>query len=267
MYIEIQTEQHVKNYYKNRRKGTSEHQQLITCQIKKHQESTKKTNCKIERHNALSNLMKCNVTEAYFMLTNQDVINQERSKNRKDYPRMNTVQTATSFNPEFIIGEPPPEMMMKADKDLKGDSFFKCCKFYFCRHEWNNKERQSKTKPTKIKETLEQTKKDDTNFKKKYFRKRKVVNKNVKIPNVPNDSTLKSESQQNKNSLLYRCFRSVSRKDKQKPLKDKVIIKYNEHKKSKTRKKRKFIKLCFTFCTGKKDSIKLKKSKSVISLS
>lgn len=267
MCIETQTEEYFKNYYKNRRNGTSQYQQLLTCQIKKHHESIKKTNCKIERHNAFSNLMKCNVTEAYFMVTNRDDIDQERSKNRKYYPRMNTVQVASSFNPVFIIGEPPSEIMMKADKDLKGDSFFKCCKFYFCHRECNKKKRQSKTKPTEIRETLEQTKKGDMNFKKTYFRKRKLVNKNVKIPNVPDDSTLKCESQQNKDSLLHRCFRLISRKDKQKPLKNKVIIEYNELEKSKTRKKRKFIKLCFTFRTGKKDSIKLKKSKSIISLS
>lgn len=256
--IETQRGERPQNYYKNR--DTRVFQQSITCQRNKHHESIRKTKHKIEKDKTLCNSMRRNVTEAYFMLTDRDNNDQERSKNSKYYPQTNTVREASNGNTEFNKSDSLPDEMVKANGEVKENSFVKYCKFCLCSREYNKKEGQSKTKP-KFKKNTKRAKINDANTKKKNYTEHEMANANIKVPNPSHGSTIKCESL-HKNSFFHRCFCSNSRKNKQRRFSDEIEDKEPKEK----GKKIKFIKRCFRYCTGKNGPIKVKKSKSITSL-
>lgn len=259
--IDMQREKRAKNYYKHKR-NTPVCQHSMVWQINNSFKSIRKAK---ERDKNLRNLTQCKVTETHFMLTYRDNSDQEISEQRKNYPLINTVRTKSSFNPEFKNTESPAEVTVKADKDEIGNSFFKCCNFFFCHHKWYKIEWRSKTKSRRIKKSTEQMKKNGTNIK-LTFTKRKLAIDDIEHLKIVEDSRLKPKIQHNKKSFLHRYFQSISRKDKQKPFKDKVITKYKKHEKIEIGKQSKIVKLCFRFCTGKENRIKAKKSQLVTSL-
>lgn len=261
--IDMQREERAKNYYKHKRNAPV-CQHSMVWQINNSFKSIRKAK---ERDKDLRDLTQCKVTETQFMLTDRDNSDQEISEQRKlrNYPLINTVRTKSSFNPEFKKTESPAEVTLKADKDEIGNSFFKCCNFFFCHHKWNKIERRSKTKSRRIKKSTEQTNKNGTNIKLTFTKSIMAVD-DIEPSKIVEDSRLKPKIQHNKKSFLHRYFQSISRKDKQKPFKDKVITKYKKHKKTEIGRKSKIVKLCFRFCTGKEDRIKVKKSQLVTSL-